>query len=252
MAQLAHHMRRRMEDDEAFSTEWDSANVAYAIIVSIGAGLATGLGGALVFFPTFFKSIPQNKVLGVSLALSAGVMLYVSFIEIFAKSLDAISNVDGINDGGAAAITTVTSPTPTPTLTRALTPNPNPNPGPNSHPHPHPNPHPHPHPNPNPNNHRLPRLCTLQTASALLRRRCSTSSSEMRRPRYAGPNPHPLTLTPGPLADPRPDTLTPYPKALVTSPHTLSRCAGWWQSSWVKLLRRRSTQRLCASPTAST
>jgi len=95
-----------MEDDEAFSTEWDSANVAYAIIVSIGAGLATGLGGALVFFPTFFKSIPQNKVLGVSLALSAGVMLYVSFIEIFAKSLDAISNVDGINDGGAAAITT--------------------------------------------------------------------------------------------------------------------------------------------------
>ena len=110
-----------MEDDEAFSTEWDSANVAYAIIVSIGAGLATGLGGALVFFPTFFKSIPQNKVLGVSLALSAGVMLYVSFIEIFAKSLDAISNVDGINDGGAAAITTVTSPTPTPTLTRALT-----------------------------------------------------------------------------------------------------------------------------------
>jgi len=100
-------MRRRMDEDATdFSTEWDSANVAYAIIVSIGAGLATGLGGALVFFPTFFKSIPQSTVLGISLALSAGVMLYVSFIEIFAKSLDAISQVDGINDGGAAAITT--------------------------------------------------------------------------------------------------------------------------------------------------
>jgi ZIP family zinc transporter len=46
-------------------------------------------------------------VLGVSLALSAGVMLYVSFIEIFAKSMGAISEVDGVNEGGAAAITTV-------------------------------------------------------------------------------------------------------------------------------------------------
>ena len=110
MAQFMNRViRRRMEDEaeeDTFSTDWDSANVAYAIIVSIGAGLATGLGGALVFFPSFFKSIPQNKVLGVSLALSAGVMLYVSFIEIFAKSLDAISNVDGITEGGAAAITT--------------------------------------------------------------------------------------------------------------------------------------------------
>lgn len=109
MAQLSAVMRRRMEGDDAtdFSTEWDSANVGYAIAVSIGAGLATGLGGALVFFPTFFKSIPQSTVLGISLALSAGVMLYVSFIEIFAKSLDAISQVDGVNQGGATAITTV-------------------------------------------------------------------------------------------------------------------------------------------------
>lgn len=105
MAQL---LRRRMDDDATdFSKEWDSANVGYAIAVSIGAGLATGLGGALVFFPKFFKSIPQSIVLGVSLALSAGVMLYVSFIEIFGKSLDAISQVDGINEGGATAITTV-------------------------------------------------------------------------------------------------------------------------------------------------
>ena len=109
MAQLSAVMRRRMEGDDAtdFSTEWDSANVGYAIAVSIGAGLATGLGGALVFFPTFFKSIPQSTVLGISLALSAGVMLYVSFIEIFAKSRDAISQVDGVNKGGATAITTV-------------------------------------------------------------------------------------------------------------------------------------------------
>ena len=77
---------------------------------------------------------------------------------------------------------------------------------------------PTPTPNPDPNNHRLPRLCTLQTASALLRRRCSTSSSEMRRPRYAGPNLHPLTLTLGPLADPRPEALTPYPEQVRRLP----------------------------------
>jgi ZIP family zinc transporter len=113
MAQFMNReIRRRMhgdegeEEEDTFNSDWDSANVAYAIIVSIGAGLATGLGGALVFFPSFFKKIPQNKVLGVSLALSAGVMLYVSFIEIFAKSLDAISNVADITEGGAAAITT--------------------------------------------------------------------------------------------------------------------------------------------------
>ena len=113
MAQFMNReIRRRMhgdegeEEEDSFNSDWDSANVAYAIIVSIGAGLATGLGGALVFFPSFFKKIPQNKVLGVSLALSAGVMLYVSFIEIFAKSFDAISNVADITEGGAAAITT--------------------------------------------------------------------------------------------------------------------------------------------------
>jgi len=106
----AQFLRRHLEEDDGedtFDTSWGSANVGYAIAVSIGAGLATGLGGALVFFPTFFKTIPQSLVLGISLALSAGVMLYVSFIEIFAKSLGAIENVDGINEGGATAITTV-------------------------------------------------------------------------------------------------------------------------------------------------
>ena len=78
-----------------------------AIGVSIGAGLATGVGGSLVFFPAFFSKFPQTLVLGVSLALSAGVMLYVSFIEIFVKAHDSISSTDGISPGVASAITTV-------------------------------------------------------------------------------------------------------------------------------------------------
>ena len=86
--------------------QWDHPNVMYAIIVSLGAGLSTGLGGALVFFPEFFNRVPQSTVLAVSLALSAGVMIYVSFIEIFAKSYAEIAGVEGISEGGASAITT--------------------------------------------------------------------------------------------------------------------------------------------------
>ena len=78
-----------------------------AIGVSIGAGLATSVGGALVFFPHCFKSMPQQIVLAVALAISGGVMLYVSFIEIFVKSLAAISASDaGFSEGGAVAVTT--------------------------------------------------------------------------------------------------------------------------------------------------
>jgi ZIP family zinc transporter len=65
---------------------WDDPNIPAAIIVSVGAGLATGIGGALVFVPDLLKKMPQMTVLAISLALSAGVMIYVSFIEIFGKS----------------------------------------------------------------------------------------------------------------------------------------------------------------------
>ena len=105
-------------DEEDMDMSWSSKNVPIAIGISIGAGLATAIGGALVFFPEFLKRVPQAKVLGVSLAVSAGVMLYVSFIEIFAKSLDAITNSGcecadrdrvgcSFSEGSATAITTV-------------------------------------------------------------------------------------------------------------------------------------------------
>lgn len=85
---------------------WDSPQAGAAIGMSVGAGLATAIGGALVFFPGFMKSVPQTTVLGVSLALSA-VMLYVSFIEIFVKSLEAIQATEGFTEAGATALTTV-------------------------------------------------------------------------------------------------------------------------------------------------
>lgn len=86
--------------------QWDDPRIVTAIGVSVGAGLATGIGGSLVFFPEMLKKIPQATILACSLALSSGVMLYVSFIEIFAKSYAAIAEADGWTEGAAAATTT--------------------------------------------------------------------------------------------------------------------------------------------------
>ena len=51
-----------------------------------GAGGATALGASVVFFPRLVK-LASRRVLASALGLSAGVMTYVSFVEIFQKSL---------------------------------------------------------------------------------------------------------------------------------------------------------------------
>ena len=86
---------------------WDHPNVKWAILVSLGAGLSTAVGGSLVFFPSLLRSVPQATILAVSLALSAGVMIYVSFIEIFAKSYQEIASHRNMTEGAASAITTI-------------------------------------------------------------------------------------------------------------------------------------------------
>ena len=76
---------------EASSSSGDKdENVGLAIALSIGAGLATSIGGAAPFFP-FLVKYAHAKILAASLALASGVMLYVSFVEIFVKSNDAIT-----------------------------------------------------------------------------------------------------------------------------------------------------------------
>eukprot|EP01065_Artemidia_motanka_P047977 TRINITY_DN7626_c1_g1_i1.p1 TRINITY_DN7626_c1_g1~~TRINITY_DN7626_c1_g1_i1.p1 ORF type:complete len:399 (+),score=136.12 TRINITY_DN7626_c1_g1_i1:57-1253(+) len=64
-------------------------NLTLAIVLSLAAGLATVIGGMTVYVP-WIRKISQPKVLSASLALSAGVMLYVSFAEIMVKSNDSI------------------------------------------------------------------------------------------------------------------------------------------------------------------
>ena len=60
-------------------------NVGTAFLIVCVSGLATALGAAVVFLPSLVRYANQ-RVLAISMGLSAGVMLYVSFVEILAKS----------------------------------------------------------------------------------------------------------------------------------------------------------------------
>merc|ERR1719382_875377 len=85
---------------------WGSPYVVTACLVSLGAGLATAVGGLVVFAPSILKRVSPGIILSVSLAVSAGVMIYVSFIEIFVKAHEEILSVEPDNEAKAAAITT--------------------------------------------------------------------------------------------------------------------------------------------------
>jgi ZIP family zinc transporter len=60
-------------------------NVGIALALVFGAGGSTAIGAAVVFFPSIVK-LASKRVLAGSLGFSAGVMTYVSFVEIFTKS----------------------------------------------------------------------------------------------------------------------------------------------------------------------
>jgi ZIP family zinc transporter len=62
--------------------EITNAAVLYAFALTLFAGLATGLGSALAFV----ARQTNTKFLSIVLGFSAGVMLYVSFVEIFAEA----------------------------------------------------------------------------------------------------------------------------------------------------------------------
>mmetsp|Transcript_27518 Transcript_27518/g.58804 ORF Transcript_27518/g.58804 Transcript_27518/m.58804 type:complete len:402 (+) Transcript_27518:159-1364(+) len=65
-------------------------NVGVALALVCGAGAATAIGASVVFFPSLVK-LASRRVLAGSLGLSAGVMTYVSFVEIFMKSVDGFA-----------------------------------------------------------------------------------------------------------------------------------------------------------------
>ncbi len=78
----------------------DTATVVYAFTLTLFAGLATGIGAAVAFF----TRQTNTKALSVALGFSAGVMLYVSFVEIFAKAKDTLTAALGDATGTWATV----------------------------------------------------------------------------------------------------------------------------------------------------
>jgi len=83
-----------------------SGNTGIAFAVTCGAGLSTGIGAAIVFFPSLVK-LASRKVLASGLAFSAGVMTYVSFLEILPNGLKNFEEVPGLDGGKAYSYGTV-------------------------------------------------------------------------------------------------------------------------------------------------
>jgi ZIP family zinc transporter len=69
----------------------DTNNLLIAFGLTLFAGLATGIGSAMAFFT---KST-NTRFLSVALGFSAGVMIYVSFVEIFVKAKTALTEALG-------------------------------------------------------------------------------------------------------------------------------------------------------------
>lgn len=77
-----------------------SGNVLLAFGLTLGAGLATGIGSAMALV----GRRSSGTFLSASLGLSAGVMIYVSFVEILAHSRTALVGRLGAGPGGWVAL----------------------------------------------------------------------------------------------------------------------------------------------------
>lgn len=66
-------------------------NVLFAFLLTLFAGLATGIGSLLALV----TKRTNKAFLSVSLGFSAGVMIYVSFVEIFVKARDSLMQAHG-------------------------------------------------------------------------------------------------------------------------------------------------------------
>lgn len=70
-------------------------NILFAFGLTVFAGLATGIGSIMSFLSKKFNP----KFLAGSLGFSAGVMIYVSFVEIFMKAKESLSAAHGVKVG---------------------------------------------------------------------------------------------------------------------------------------------------------
>lgn len=75
-------------------------DVVLALILTLFAGLAAGIGGLLVLF----TKITNKKFLSFSLGLSAGVMIFVSLADIFPEARESLTGAFGDKFGYMAVI----------------------------------------------------------------------------------------------------------------------------------------------------
>jgi ZIP family zinc transporter len=78
----------------------ETGNLLFAFGLTLFAGLSTGIGSLLAFF----AKQTNTKFLSISLGFSAGVMIYVSMIEIFVKARDSLSLELGVQGGYWATV----------------------------------------------------------------------------------------------------------------------------------------------------
>ncbi|NLB52444.1 MAG: zinc transporter ZupT [Syntrophomonadaceae bacterium] len=76
------------------------SNVLFAFALTLFAGLSTGIGSALALL----TRKTSTKFLSIALGFSAGIMLYVSFVEILAESQEALISAFGVKSGSWAAV----------------------------------------------------------------------------------------------------------------------------------------------------
>ena len=74
---------------------FDFNTVLFAFGLTVFAGLSTGIGSAIAFF----AKKASTRFLAVALGFSAGVMIYVSMVEIFFKAKDALQGAMGERSG---------------------------------------------------------------------------------------------------------------------------------------------------------
>ena len=73
----------------------DAGTVWFALGLTVFAGLSTGIGSALAFF----TKKTNETFLSAALGFSAGVMIYVSLVEIFVKARDSLEVYYGASKG---------------------------------------------------------------------------------------------------------------------------------------------------------
>jgi ZIP family zinc transporter len=75
--------------------EYELNDILIAFGLTLFAGLSTGIGSAIAFFTKH----TNTKFLSVALGFSAGVMIYVSFVEIFFKAKESLIDAIGYYPG---------------------------------------------------------------------------------------------------------------------------------------------------------